>query len=101
METPNVVNNFLPSIIEFETDYEIVYKDYIEHIDRVDISSSVDRERDIYSKSSVYEIQDGNNRVNEIHILMDTLFNENEMELIKFAGIFGIYFFSIFIIMHF
>ena len=109
MENQHIVNNFVPFIIELETDYEVVYKEYIEPIERIgDVSSSVaivvgepamKRGIELYSRDD--ESHDKSDDEYKKRINMAPLFDEDEIKIIQYAGLFGIYFFSIFIVMHF
>lgn len=114
MEKKDFIYRLLPQIDEQETDYEVVYKpsknsilqlsDTNEHIERISDSSHsvaiVVGEPTMKRCIELYESDDESDDEYKKRINMAPLFDETELQIIKYAGLFGIYFFSIFIIMH-
>jgi len=97
METQHIV----PFIIELETEYEVVYKENIEPIERIgDVSSSVAIVVGEPAMKRCIEVDESGDEYNK-RINMAPLFNEDEIKIIQYAGLFGIYFFSIYIVLHF
>jgi len=100
METQHIV----PFIIELETEYEVVYKENIEckeYIERIgDVSSSVAIVVGEPAMKRGIEVDESGDEYNK-RINMAPLFNEDEIKIIQYAGLFGIYFFSIYIVLHF